>query len=340
MLIFSFSIKETVKIEERTAGEIVGLNDSCSFEEYRKGVVYNYDSIYSRDREDIEIDTSGIEKNSTLFKIATKVPFNSELTKKRYLENYNDNSDDDSDDEIIVPLKTEKIYEDIAIWKRLYIPDGLNLNTLSLYKIILKFFKNYGEVKPLALEDTPLEFMQRTVLIFINAVAYFENSNLDVANTNMAVAKKFDFTNILTKTNASTKNIKPMFNQQGSLTRALFFHPLILQILFPSSPCLSSLEFVNQKLNQQELNKELDQNYRKYFTNNTYNKDVNGSCHVSYLTSQLRLLKKASMKEREEMIKLLSKNRYKKIYELIKENRHGDEADVLEEYEKFVFAES
>ena len=46
------------------------------------------------------------------------------------------------------------------------------------------------------------------------------------------------------------------------------------------------------------------------------------------------------MKEKEVMIKLLSKNRYKKIYELIKENRHGDEADVLEEYEKFVFAES
>ena len=255
MLIFSFSIKETVKIEERTAGEIVGLNDSCSFEEYRKGVVYNYDSIYSRDRKDIEIDTSGIEKNSTLFKIATKVPFNSELTKKRYLENYNDNSDDDSDDEIIVPLKTEKIYEDIAIWKRLYIPDGLNLNTLSLYKIILKFFKNYGEVKPLALKDTPLEFMKRTVLIFINAVAYFENSNLDVANTNMAVAKKFDFTNILTKTNASTKNIKPMFNQQGSLTRALFYHPLVLQILFPNeNSSLDLLRFSNQKeSNQKEI---------------------------------------------------------------------------------------
>ncbi len=60
---------------------------------------------------------------------------------------------------------------------------------------------------------------------------------------------------------------------------------------------------------------------------------------MSYLTSQLRLLKKASRKEKEEMIKLLSKNKYKKIYELIKENRHGDEADVLEEYEKFVFAE-
>ena len=251
MLIFSFSIKETVKIEERTAGEIVGLNDSYSFEEYYKGAVpkYDYDHIYSRDREDIEIDTSGIEENSTLFKIATKVPFNSELTKKRYLENYNDNSDDDSDDEIIVPLKTEKIYEDIAIWKRLYIPDGLNLNTLSLYKIILKFFKNYGEVKPLALEDTPLEFMQRTVLIFINAVAYFENSNLDVANTNMAVAKKFDFTNILTKTNASTKNIKPMFNQQGSLTRALFYHPLVLQILFPNeNSSLDLLRFSNKEI--------------------------------------------------------------------------------------------
>ena len=61
---------------------------------------------------------------------------------------------------------------------------------------------------------------------------------------------------------------------------------------------------------------------------------------MSYLTSQLRLLKKASRKEKEEMIKLLSKNKYKKIYELIKENRHGDEADVLEEYEKLVFAES
>ncbi len=248
MLIFSFSIKERVKIEERTAGEIVGLNDSYSFEDYCKGVVPDYDLIYSRDREDIEIDTSGIKENSTLFKIATKVPFNSEFTKKRYLENDYDDSDDDSDDEIIVPMETEKIYEDIAIWKCLYIRDGLNLNTLSLFKIILKFFKNYGEVKPLELEDTPLAFMQRTVLIFINAVAYFENSNLDVANTNMAVAKKFDFTNILTKTNASTKNIKPMFNQQGSLTRALFFHPLVLRILFPNeNSSLDLLRFNNQK---------------------------------------------------------------------------------------------
>ena len=61
---------------------------------------------------------------------------------------------------------------------------------------------------------------------------------------------------------------------------------------------------------------------------------------MSYLTSQLSLLEQVSKEEREEMIKLLSKNKYKKIYELIKENRHGDEADVLEEYEKLVFAES
>ena len=61
---------------------------------------------------------------------------------------------------------------------------------------------------------------------------------------------------------------------------------------------------------------------------------------MSYLTSQLRLLKKASRKEKEEMIKLLSKNKYKKIYELIEKKRYGDEADVLKEYKKLVFAES
>ena len=59
--------------------------------------------------------------------------------------------------------------------------------------------------------------------------------------------KKFNFNNILTKTNASIKNIKPMIEKKDSLTRALFFHPLISYMLFSNKGSqLGELVFAHQ----------------------------------------------------------------------------------------------
>jgi len=273
MLIYSLSITQDIDLLE-VEEQLTNMINNESFDDLLKNKDYEvFNVIYDADSKDIE-NESNIELSNyfnmieiedtkkELQKIVIKIPFNSLFTEnKRYLSDENSANDED---EVSLSFDTKEIYRDIIIWKNVFVSNNLKLNSPLIYEILHKFFNNYNAIKSLKLQDTPLEFMQRTVLIFINAVAYFENSDLDVANTNMAVNKDFNLINILIKTNASTKNIKPMFNKKGSLTKALFYHPLISHILFPDKDSsLKVLEFPKQKQSKQNLHEACNQELKE-----------------------------------------------------------------------------
>ena len=249
------------------------------------------------------------EKVEYLKRITLKIPFASEFLHNNRYKN-EDFYDDDSNEinETTNKYNLNDLSIEIAIWRSVFL-DSIELNSLSLYEIIYKFFANIEKIKLNEINDLievidvngrklhrrrtnkvelkelkenkPIIYIRRIVLILINAIAYFENSNEKVANVNIAINEEFNLENILSKTSASLQNIKPMFNKKNSLTRALFFHPIISQILFSEDESkLNDLEFVNQKRkniinnldekkdeqkNKIKLSNLLSNRYKKYF---------------------------------------------------------------------------
>ncbi len=238
-----FSFTSNMKLELRKSDNcvnVINFNEELiidkrlhdKFEEIKK--CYNITTI----------DT--LEVPNILDDIAYKIPFNSIFKKNKNFESDTKNSDEE---EILTSISHDKILSelslDILVWRNAFI-DDIKINSISMYEIMHKFFNNLNTLKiqiqnQKLVTDTPLTFMQRIVFIFINAVAFFENTERRVAQTNIAMSENFDMQILLKNTNAFNQNIKPLLNQK-SLTRALFFHPIISHILFPYDN--SKLEFL------------------------------------------------------------------------------------------------
>lgn len=269
MIIFTLSIQNKVNFDknifEKVSVELKKENfDSIIKKEYLSTYVSLFinadilntseDGIYYKNKLEKENKTDILEY-MTLFKIdanlfelseiVNKVPFNSDFSSnKRFFNQLNIENEENLDD-LFLEYDIKTLNKSLIIWKNIFYRK-VKLNSLSLYEILHKFFNNLVILKELDTNSTPLEFMQRIVIILINAVAYFENDDLRVANTNIATAKEFDIIRILSKTNASIKNIKPLLSVENSLTKALFYHPIIMNILFPSKNSeLRNLNFVN-----------------------------------------------------------------------------------------------
>lgn len=256
MIMYSLSISENLHFEQTEKELITNKLKSINFKYLLEGDDYNiYSIFYDSDNKDLVTPTEDESKLSSIFnqislseyddilsEIPNKIPFNSIFM---YNKRFVDTAIDGDELDLLLEYKTDELKRKLIIWKNIFCSKDLKLNSISLYEILHKFFNNFNIVKHLELSDTPLELMQRTILIFINAISYFENTNTKIANTNIAVAKKFEYNAILEKTNASLKNIKPMFDKQGSLTRALFFHPIVSHILYPNEDSkLYDLRFV------------------------------------------------------------------------------------------------
>lgn len=219
----------------------------------------------------INIDDEYVrEGNKNLKKIANKIPFGSEfLTNNRYKDEKFEDADADADEinESENKYDLTELVRAIYIWRNVFL-GNVELNSISLFEIVYKFFMNLEKIKPsfrqiivenmhktAELNELNKEkskevilYLQRLVLMFINSVAFFESDKEKVANVNIAIGKQFNLETILSKTSASLLNIKPMFEKENSLTRALFFHPIISHILFPHhSSKLKKLSFVGQK---------------------------------------------------------------------------------------------
>lgn len=168
-----------------------------------------------------------------LKKITNKVPFGSDLSRNKNI--YLDESDNLEEEEFNLKINYDlKEYsKDLILWQNVFL-DEVKLNSISMYEIIYKFFRNIEKIKNEfdLRNERPIIYFRRNVLILINSIAYFENNNENVANTNMAMNRTFVLENILSNASASLKNIQPMLKIKKSLTRALLFHPLISHILF------------------------------------------------------------------------------------------------------------
>lgn len=334
-IIYSFSFDEEIKeIDDSLINKISKTIDEYLdnskddkkdlFQDFEKFTKLNdeiYSTIYngtcgdSDDKEfsnvfsEIKENYNFKEREDGLVKIAAKIPFGSEfLHNNRYKdEEFHDDDSLDSN-ESTNNYNLKELSTEIAIWKKIFL-NSVELNSLSLYEIIYKFFTNIEKIKSLESfqvfdeivngrriprkrlkrkelnelkENNPIFYLRRIVLILINAIAYFENSNENVANVNIAISEEFNIENILSKTSASLQNIKPMFYKKGSLTRALFFHPIISHILFPEDASkLLDLSFVgqsekvNKKDNINELYNELKVKTQKIYDKQEYNKVLN-----------------------------------------------------------------
>lgn len=197
------------------------------------------------------VDTDDVSQ--ILDEISYKVPFNSIFRKNKNFESDSKNSDEE---EILTSISHDKSFleelaKEILVWRNTFL-DDIKINSISMYEIMHKFFNNLNILKnqlqnQKLLIDVPLHFMQRVVYIFINAVAFFENTERRVAQTNIAMNEKFDMQILLKNSNAFNQNIKLLLNQK-SLTRALFSHPIISHILFPNQDSkLYNLRFVSNK---------------------------------------------------------------------------------------------
>lgn len=199
---------------------------------------FNYQDLF--DENDID----------TMNRISYKIPFNSEFSKNKNFKKENEENEDLEDDNTNVIVKHSnddlcKLLLEILIWKKIFITN-IKLNSLSLYETMHKFFNNLAILKEKSdsksfKDQDALTFIRRIVFIFINAVAYFENTNIRVADTNISVSDSFSLKAILKNANAYTQNIKPLL-EKDSLTKALFYHPIISYI-FNTNNSLDLLKF-------------------------------------------------------------------------------------------------
>ncbi|MGM0609194.1 MAG: hypothetical protein ACQESP_12355 [Candidatus Muiribacteriota bacterium] len=186
-------------------------------------------------------DFADVERDITVLDdIAYKVPFNSEFRKNKNfkdIENVDAEDIDDQSSQKSIEHKNDdlkKIYDEIVIWKKTLVPE-IKINSLLMYEIIHKVFNNLAVLKDKSAklkEETPLKFIIRIVLIFINAVAFFENTTRRVAETNIAMADQFDMEILFKNNNAYNQNIKPLIEKKSdSLTYALLSHPIICYLI-------------------------------------------------------------------------------------------------------------
>ncbi|MDD2888155.1 MAG: hypothetical protein PHY66_10160 [Aliarcobacter sp.] len=262
-MIFSLFIKEKIELNTEEIQLILNKIQSIDLDFLINNGDYEiYSMIFNDDSEYFKTQNIDIDFLELSF-IINSVPFNS--------SKIDDKSDNNNgiEEEVVVDYKTFDLSKDLILWKNIF-AKNLILNSTTLYRILDKFYENLSYMKNQKLNDSPLEFLQRIVLIFINSVAFFESTNLKIANTNIAIGDKFDLTIALTKTNAATLNIKPLMNKELTLTKALFFHPIISHILFPNNDSkLKSLSFTNL---MSDLKDKKDNEDKKELFNNIFYK--------------------------------------------------------------------
>lgn len=321
MIIFSLSIDVNVTLDSKYLESIEEKINIDFLLKDGDSEIYNY--LYSGD-----VYNSVKELNNTV-KIVEKlnsinhtIPFNSEFIKNK---RFNDDFDEWEEEELKFNYEINNLGVILSIWKSVFCRE-VKLNSISLYEIIHKFYNNYNLLKSLDRSDKPLIFMQRTVLILINTIAYFENTSTSIANTNIATVKEFNLENVLTKTNASTFNIKPMLSERNSLTRAMFYHPLIQHILFPNDDSiLNDLEFVKQK-NKDETLKKTNKNIDilQYLNGYGYKSGLAAKNRILVMN---KILADSKTFSKEFIEKLKNSHDYKRLIGLTSDN---------EEYNKLV----
>jgi len=234
-----------------------------------------------------------------------------------------------------------------------------------MYEIIYKFFRNLEKVKAKKLnKDNLIVYLQRVVLIFINSLAFFENDKEKVANVNISITEEFNLENTL-KASASLLNIKPMFEKEDTLTRALFFHPIISHILFPQDNSkLNNLPLIGQnneklknkanEISDKELKNKIigkfHKHYQKYFRDANIKKEINIdefyeiNCET-YLNNILKEYIKLHGNEKQIAREVLTNQelKYDKVYRLIKDNIENHihpwftNEKPLKKYEKIIY---
>ncbi len=372
-IIYSYSLSKKIEISndmKKEINEYISLNvqdkDKWSYQTLKNLNDQVYSILY--DEKDVHVPTEKeelfkkfksmqvVDLEDTIHdlrKIAKEViPFGSEfLHNHRYKEeNFDDDSNDENESKNKYDLKN--LSRAIVIWRNVFIGNN-KLNSLSMYEIIYKFFRNIEKAKfddkiskfKEFKDNNVLTYLQRIVLMFINSVAFFENDSKDVANINMALGEKLVLDTVLEKTPASLQNIKPMFDKEGSLTRALFFHPIISHVLFPEENLkLKDLKFVNTtKIQKKEVNNKqkdnsknnlLDEKFGKYFKSTKLFKEDLNMNHIDIYKSYFREFNQDIDNDSKKILRN-GNMKFARLYKYIEENVSDKDSDLEELMRKY-----
>lgn len=316
LLVYSLDMYKNFNIEK---------NIFCSFNDEYKSKIKNISTINEvkwnedlfkkmKEYEKIENECiKNIKNNDFSDKELERILFEKNI----YFTNTKEDSfnQDESDEDINEDnINYKDIYFRLLFWNNNFIKQDY-LTSVSLYKILIKFYKNIKALEELKLKDEDKKnykkAIQRYVLILINAVAVYENDNYKVSMENFAVGEKFDLNNIFVKNNSSKLNIKPLvIGDKTSLTKALFFHPIIRKVLLFEE----NIENNNKKYSDSKKNINNDSLMR-------YLKQNNLDLYENLLKSRI------SAKTKTEVLQFLIKqiSDESKDYEKIKEIKENSE---------------
>ena len=187
-------------------------------------------------------------------------------------------------------INVDNLLLEIIVWNYLFL-DSVKINVVAIYKILKRFFENWNILGDIN-DSYLIDFLQRLVLIFINSVAYFENSNNKVSADYFGVNENWNLKNVLKNTPASFLNIKPLVKGESlTFTKALFFHPIIKTILTLDNNQID-LKIVKSKA---LLEKELDE----FLKSNGYKSRMNEDEKFELISKFLE-----KYKANKEMLKL------------------------------------
>ena len=351
-IIFSLFKNKLIDINESIINQVhTIINIDDIFKDNKLNEIY--DDIKTIISEIVADSDNSLE--SKFKKISNGIPFGSDISNKkdRYKEeNPIEKDGQDSENDVVLKYNLKDFTKEIIIWQNIFLKD-IKLNSLSLYEIVYKFFRNLEKLKQLDLKnEKPIDFIRRIVLIFINAVAYFEIDKKEVASVNFCMGKNFKLDDILSKSAASQKNIQPMLREKFSLTRALFFHPIISFLLSDElleDTKLNDLIFINStnqnntnksKNHNNEIEKKLNKKYQAVFVMKGENIELKPGKNVedikTYLNNMCDYYLSLEGDDEIYMFNQLNKDKikYYKAYTFIKDDYTDKLAEEIKKYEK------
>lgn len=292
------------------------------------------DSTLYKKNQDFSIILRKTEKELKL--LLTYIPFGS-LNENNKFEKHHEKHDY----KITSNYSFYKYAKLLLIWQSIHLNKDNYFNSVWLYEVLLKFFRNIEKIKEINFSnDKPIDTLKRIVLIFINSIAYFENTNTNISNTNFAMNERFNLDNILSKTPASLLNIMPMLKKEYSLTRAFLFHPIIRYILLVDDD--SKLLKLEWQKNKGDITFNMFNNiYNSYFTpSGKYYVENYGINFIKYLSEIVDLFNYCSPDVLDEVREKFSKNKYDKIYnEIIIRKINEEEQFIIDEYKNIIYGE-
>ena len=284
LMIKSFELIEKKLITEEILNELIIItNQELNNYDNLKKCIKEYDEKERKILQTCKIDDDFL---SNINEILYSLPYGIEYKDVSFSEEDEESGYLKLNDDVVRQLAKQ-----ILIWNHLFIRKN-NFLSVSLYKIINKFFENinsFKHIKKLEQTDKPYNYFLRVILIFLNSIAYFENDSFKFVKANVAMSTKLSLKNFFEKDNAFFFNVKPLLEKE-SFTKSLVFHPIIRYFLLEKGDNIKNLvKNINEIVKEQ---KEEEQKKLKDKIEEILSDEINKLEEEKNTDNKINLLKK------------------------------------------------